>query len=138
MVYQGAVDLWLFDPERDATQRLEIDVPAHRTQAARKFVPAPDFLGGFDVHPAGHSLAADVRGKLFSFALWEGAVRQHGAPDGVRFRLGRWLADGESLLAVSDASGEERIQVFSATTEPTLDPDVARIVALHPPPPRNH
>ena len=130
IVYQCGADLWLFDPERDATQRLEIEVPAHRTQAARKFVPAPDFLGGFDVHPAGHSLAADVRGKLFSFALWEGAVRQHGAPDGVRFRLGRWLADGESLLAVSDASGEERIQVFSGTAQPTLDADVGRVVAL--------
>jgi tricorn protease len=94
-----------------ATRRLDIRVPAHRTQAARRFVPAADHLEGFDLHPQGHSLALGARGKLFSFALWEGAVRQHGAAQGVRYRLGRWLADGASQVVVSDASGEERIEL---------------------------
>lgn len=138
IVYQCGADLWLFDPASDATQRLEVEVPAHRTQAARKFVPAADFLGDFDVHPAGHSVAAEVRGKLFSFALWEGAVRQHGNPDGARLRLGRWLADGQSLVAVSDASGEERIQVFSGTAQRALDTDVGRVIALQAAPAGKH
>ena len=72
----------------------------------------PTTWRGFDVHPAGHSLAVDARGKLFTFALWEGAVRQHGVADGVRYRHGQWLADGATLVAVSDASGEERVEVF--------------------------
>src|SRR5256885_6172728 len=36
IVYQCAADLWLFDPTRDETRRLGIEVRAHRTQAARK------------------------------------------------------------------------------------------------------
>src|SRR5205085_1293008 len=129
IVYQCAADLWLFDPARDESRRLEIEVQAHRTQAARKFVPAADFLGGYDLHPAGHSLVADVRGKLFSFALWEGAVRQHGAPDAVRFGHGRWLGDG-GLVAICDASGEERLQVFADGAERALDADIGRVVAM--------
>ena len=129
IVYQCGADLWLFDPAKDASQRLEIEVRAHRTQAARKFVPPAEFLGGYDLHPEGHSVVADVRGLLFSFALWEGAVRQHGAPDAVRFRHGRWLADG-SLIAICDASGEERLHVFSDDAERTLDADIGRVVAM--------
>src|SRR5438094_291414 len=86
IVYQCGAELWLFDPRADATQRIDVRVPAHRTQAARRFVGAADHLSGFYVHPEGHSLAVEARGKLFTFALWEGAVRQHGIPDGVRHR----------------------------------------------------
>ena len=85
---------------RDRTRaRRRSRSPSHRTQAARKFVPAAEHLGAVHVHPAGHSLAVDARGKLFTFALWEGAVRQHGAADGVRYRHGQWLADGTTLVA---------------------------------------
>ena len=129
IVYQCGADLWLFDPAKDESRRLEIEVRAHRTQAARKFVAPAEFLGGYALHPAGHSAVVDVRGKLFSFGLWEGAVRQHGAPDAVRFRHGRWLADG-SLVAVCDASGEERLHIFADGAERALDADIGRVVAM--------
>jgi tricorn protease len=140
IVYQCGARLWLFDPATDRTQALEIDVPGHRAQAARKFVAAGEALAGFNVHPAGHSLACEARGKLFTFALWEGAVRQHGAHDGARYRHGQWLADGTTVVAVSDASGEERIEVFTADAVAAggaagsgvrvLDWDIGRVIAL--------
>lgn len=142
IVYQCGADLWLFDPATDASRRLDIRTPSHQTQAARRFVSAADHLGGMRVHPKGHSVALDVRGQLFDFALWEGAVRRHGqatetaiavaaataitADDATtttgdaepvpseRLRLGQWLADGTTLIAASDASGEERLCVFDA------------------------
>jgi tricorn protease len=129
IVYQCGAEVWLFDPESNATRRLDIRVPAHRTQAARRFVAAADNLDGFDLHPQGHSLAVGVRGRLFSFALWEGAVRQHGQAQGVRYRLGRWLADG-SQVVVSDAGGEERIELAEADGTRTFDWDVGRVIAL--------
>ena len=99
IVYQCGADVWLFDPAADRTARVDIETPSHCTQAARKFVAAADHLGGVDVHPAGHSLAVDVRGKPFTFALWEGAVRQHGDNDGGRYRHVQWLADGTTTVA---------------------------------------
>ncbi len=130
VVYQCGADIWLFDPATNATRRLAIDVPSHRTQAARKFVDAADNLAGFAVHPAGHSLAIEARGKLFTFALWEGATRQHGVPDGVRYRYGQWLADGETLVAISDETREERLVVFHEGEVRTLPWDVGHVVAM--------
>ncbi|MFI4888114.1 MAG: S41 family peptidase [Burkholderiales bacterium] len=130
VVYQCGAEIWLFDPDRDATRRMPIDVPSHRTQAARKFVDTADNLAGFEVHPAGHSLAIEARGKLFTFALWEGAVRQHGVPDGVRYRYGQWLADGETLVAISDETHEERLVVFRGGEITTLPWDIGRVVAM--------
>ena len=130
IVYQCGADIWLFDPASDRGARVDIATPAHRTQAARRFVPAAEHLGDVHVHPAGHSLAVDVRGKPFTFALWEGAVRQHGEADGGRYRHAQWQADGTTLVAVGDASGEERVVVFGAEGERTLPWDVGRVVAM--------
>jgi tricorn protease len=130
IVYQCGGDVWLFDPASDASARVPIEVPSHRTQAARKFVDASENCAGFELHPAGHSLAIEARGKLFTFALWEGAVRQHGTPDGVRYRHGQWLADGETLVAVSDESLDERVVVFRDGKTTALPWDVGRVVAM--------
>ena len=113
VVYQSGGDLWLWDPASDSAHRVPITLPSARAQAARKFMPAADHIQGLQLHPQGHSLALEARGQLFSFALWEGAVRQHGGP-GQRLRFGQWLADGHTLVAVGDASGEDQVQLFSA------------------------
>ncbi len=130
IVYQCGADLWRYDPATDTTTRLDIDVPSPRTQAARRFADAADHLAGFAVHPAGHSLAVEARGKLFTFALWEGAVRQHGIPDGVRYRHGQWLADGRTLVAVSDETHEERLVMFANGVVKTQPWDVGRVIAM--------
>jgi tricorn protease len=141
IVYQCGADIWLFDPAANRTRRIDIETPSHRTQAARRFVTAADHLHGLHVHPQGHSLALDVRGQLHAMALWEGAVRRHVDPAGqagghagaaaARIRHGQWLADGTRVVAVSDASGEERIVVFEADgTMRTLAWDVGRVTEL--------
>jgi len=130
IVYQSGADVWLFDPASGRAALVDIAVPSHRTQAARKFVPAADHLGTIDVHPEGHSLAVDARGKPFTFPLWEGAVRQLGAADGIRYRLPRWLDGGATLVAVGDGSGEERVEVFENGVGRTLPWDIGRVVAL--------
>ena len=111
IVYQCGADIWLFDPaQRQHGARRDRRAVASHAGRAQIRRPRRDHLGGFNVHPAGHSVAVDARGKLFTMALWEGAVRQHGVADGVRYRHRQWLADGETLVAVSDESGEERVQ----------------------------
>ncbi|MDE2360965.1 MAG: PDZ domain-containing protein [Betaproteobacteria bacterium] len=130
IVYQCAGEVWLFDCANGTSARVPIDVPSPRTQAGRRFVAAADNLAGFQLHPAGHSLAVEMRGKLMTFALWEGAVRQHGAADGVRYRQGQWLADGETLVAVSDESGEERIVVVREGEVTTMPWDIGRVLTI--------
>lgn len=130
IVYQCGADIWLFDPATDVTRKVAIDVPAHRTQAARKFVNAGEYLDDFHVHPQGHSVAVDVRGKLFTMGLWEGPVRQLGIVDGARHRHAQWLADGATVVAVSDESGEERVQTWKDGATRAQPWDIGRAVAL--------
>ncbi len=130
VVYQCGADLWLFDPASGRTQALPIEVPSARTQAARRFVPAAEHLQGAALHPQGHGALVEARGKLFSFALWEGAVREHVAADGARHRLGRWLADGRRLVAVADTGGEEKLVLFDDAGAHVLGFDIGRATEL--------
>ncbi len=130
IVYQCGAQIWLFDPASDATQPVDVRTPAHRAQAARKFVAAGEHLESFRLHPAGHSLAVVARGQLFSMALWEGATRRFAEGDAGRMRHGQWLADGSSIVAVSDASGEERIVVFAANGSRVLPWDTGHMTRL--------
>jgi len=133
IVYQCGADLWLFDPASGGGARLPVEVAAARTQAARRPVTTAEHLSGMALHPQGHSVALDVRGKFVSMPLWEGAVLQHGQADGVRYRHGQWLADGQTLLVVSDDGGEEQLELHrdgAATALPWPPEQVGRVVAL--------
>jgi tricorn protease len=133
IVYHCGAELWAFDPAGGGGQRLAVEVPAARTQAAPRAIQAAEPLGAAALHPDGHSVALELRGKLFSFALWEGAVRQHGPADGVRHRLPQWLADGRTLAVVSDAGGEEAIELHrdgQVQVLPWAPAQVGRVVAL--------
>ncbi len=133
IVYQCAAEIWCLDTATGATRRLDIEVPAARAQTARRAVDVAEHLGAAALHPQGHSVALDVRGKLVSFALWEGGVRQHGLADGVRYRHPQWLADGRTLAVVADGSDEEQIELHredGVTALPWPAESLGRVLAL--------
>jgi tricorn protease len=130
IVYQCGAELWVLDPASDVTVRVDIALPSHRTQAARRFVPAAEHLGSVHVHPEGHSVTLDARGKLFTFALWEGAVRQQGHDRDGRLRHGQWLDDGKTVVVVGDGSGEERVELIEDGRTRSLAWDVGHVVAM--------
>jgi tricorn protease len=114
IVYHAGGDLFAFAPSADQSHRIDVDWRSPQVQRQRKFVPPSRFLNGYHLHPQGHSMALTTRGRPFTTGLWEGAVLQHGEPDGVRYRFAQYLHDGERLVALSDADGEERLEVRRA------------------------
>ena len=112
IVYQHAAEIWLYDPQSDSTRHVEIDLRSPRVQRSRRFVAADRYLSGFALHPNGHTVTLETRGRLFTMPLWEEAVRQHGKPDGVRYHLARWVGDGSCIVLVSDDGGEDGIEVY--------------------------
>ena len=114
IVYHAGADLHLFEPKKNRSRRIDVDFRSPRTQRRRKFVDAAGSLESYAPHPSGQSVAVTARGKLFSFANWEGAAVQHGPADGVRHRLACWLPDGKRLVAMTDEGGEDTLAVFSA------------------------
>ena len=111
IVYMAGADLYLYDPVLDVVTPVPIDFRSSRTGRRRKFVDASDYLQGYSIHPEGHSLALICRGRPYTMGNWEGPVVQHGRPQGTRYRLAAWLADGRRLAVVSDAAGEEALEI---------------------------
>ncbi len=132
IVYQVAGRLWLYEPSSDRAHEVRVELGSPRTQRQPRFVPADQFLSDFQLDWSAKHLAVDDRGKLFSFAPFDGPVVQHGVPQGVRYRLSSFLGRGTDIVTVSDASGFEAIEVHPSSggrgngSEPTTvdSPDI--------------
>jgi tricorn protease len=114
IVYHTGADLYVYDPSKDQSWKIEVEYHSPRTQRYRKFVESARYLEDYALHPKGHLLSVTTRGKVFTMGNWEGPTVQHGEPDGVRHRLARWLHDGTRLVSVCDAEGEEILEIFYA------------------------
>ena len=114
IVYHVGADLWLFDPIEETSRQLDVRTPSARPQRARRFMAPGRHLETIDLHPMGHSVALVARGAAVTIPLWEGAPVRHGPASSVRQRLATWLPDGERLVTLSDAEGEEAIVVWRA------------------------
>ena len=113
IVYHAGADLFVYDLESDTENRVDVEFRSPRIQRQRKFVNASAYLQEFTPTPDGHALGITVRGKLFTMANWEGAVLQHGERDGARYRFTQWLNDGKRLVTLSDAEGEEALEIHT-------------------------
>ena len=70
--------LWLYDPASDTTRRWTSGAQP-RAQTARRFVPAEAHVGSA-LHPAGHSLVIETRGKLVTMPLWKARCASPASP----------------------------------------------------------
>jgi tricorn protease len=131
LVYQAGAKLYRLDPAGDAPEQIEVELHSPRVQRKRRLVATSSYLQGFEVHPAGHSVAIEARGQAHSMPLWERASRRWDSGEGVRSRHGQWLAGGTRFVAITDADGEDGIDVFEdGATSPTkrLSLDIGRPV----------
>jgi len=144
IVYHAGADLFIYNPQTDTSHPIEIEFHSPQVQRSRKFVDPARYLESWDLHPNGQSLAVTTRGKLFTFANWEGAVLQHGNNEesyksennstSVRYRLPCWLPDGKRLVVVTDEGGEEHFVILyadgSANPQPLEGLDIGRPEAI--------
>jgi len=112
IVYVRGGDLHVLDPADGTEAKVDVQTRSTMPLTQRKFANTQRYLQEYTLHPDGHSLALTVRGKLFTMGNWEGPVTQHGVRDGsVRYRLPRYAPDGNHLIVISDAGGDEAFEV---------------------------
>jgi tricorn protease len=114
IVYHCAGDIWLLD-DLDAPQprRLEFTLssPAGR---ARRLVSADDHLGDLSCDRSGQASAIEVRGTVHWLTHQDGPARALSVVPGVRARLPRVLGQTGLVAWVTDAEGEDAIEIAPA------------------------
>ncbi|HSR67701.1 MAG TPA: PDZ domain-containing protein, partial [Acidobacteriota bacterium] len=115
IAYQVGADLWIYDTASGRNRKVDIRLASDFEQLREKWIYEPlDYLTAVDLHPRGESLLLTSRGRVFVAPARQGRlVRATGTP-GVRYRDAAFMPDGETLLALSDESGEFEFHTLPA------------------------
>ncbi|MFK4105698.1 S41 family peptidase [Streptomyces sp. NPDC019531] len=113
VVYQCAGDLWIVDDLTANTQPRKLDVRLSGPRAGRRTyqVPAAQHVDGISVDETGRASAVVVRGSLYWLTHRDGPARTITATAGVRVRLPEMLGSGGQVAYVTDAEGEDTIEI---------------------------
>ncbi|WP_314174659.1 S41 family peptidase [Streptomyces winkii] len=113
VVYQCGGDLWLVDDFSPSGRPRRLDVRLGGPRAGRRSyqVPAAANLDSLAADATGRASAVCVRGSLYWLTHRDGPARAVSDTPGVRVRLPRMLGDTGKIAYVSDATGEDAVEI---------------------------
>ncbi|MEU9199986.1 S41 family peptidase [Streptomyces sp. NPDC048332] len=116
VVYQCAGEVWLVDDLQspDAVPRkLAVRLGGPRAGRRTYQVPAASNIDSLSVDETGRASAVAVRGSLYWLTHRDGPARTIADTPGVRVRLPEMLGSGGQVAYVTDAEGEDAIEIAS-------------------------
>ena len=113
IVYQCAGEIWMVDDlGPDARpRRVEVRLGGPRAGRRRYQVPAEAHIDSLSVDPTGRASAVCVRGSLYWLTHRDGPARTLTDAPGSRVRLPEMLGSTGRLAHVTDAEGEDAIEI---------------------------
>ncbi|WP_427920661.1 S41 family peptidase [Streptomyces sp. cg40] len=113
VVYQCAGDLWIVDDLSPTSVPRKLDVRLSGPRPGRRTyqVPAAQHVDGISVDETGRASAVVVRGSLYWLTHRDGPARTITDTPGVRVRLPEMLGSGGQVAYVTDADGEDAIEI---------------------------
>ncbi|MFF8838335.1 S41 family peptidase [Streptomyces sp. NPDC015130] len=113
VVYQCAGELWIVeDLTADSRPRkLEVRLGGQRVGRRHYQVPAAHHVDAVSVDETGRASAVSVRGSLYWLTHRDGPARTIIDTPGVRVRLPEMLGSGGQVAYVTDAEGEDAIEI---------------------------
>lgn len=113
IVYSCAGDLWLLDLASGHEQVIPITTESDFDQMRVQWVKKPlDYLTAVHISPDGSRVVFTARGAVFSIPAKSGRIIQIANESGVRYREGRFMPDGKSIVALSSSTGETEFWSF--------------------------
>jgi tricorn protease len=109
VIYSHAGDLWLLESLDAEPYRLEVTLGGPRPGRARR--PAPLRVGGFSPDETGRASAVEIRGTAHWVTHRDGPAGALRVEPGVRVRLPRTLDATGRAVWVSDAGGEDGLEL---------------------------
>ncbi|MFI1888169.1 S41 family peptidase [Streptomyces jumonjinensis] len=114
IVYQCAGELWIAEdltaPDA-APRRLEVRLGSARAGRRVHQVPASSHVDAVSVDTTGRASAVSVRGSLYWLTHRDGPARTIADTPGVRVRLPVMLGTGGQVAYVTDAAGEDAVEI---------------------------
>ncbi|MFJ5777853.1 S41 family peptidase [Streptomyces sp. NPDC093094] len=113
VVYQCAGALWIVDALTAGAEPRLLDVRLSGPRAGRRpyQVPAAQHVDGISVDETGRASAVVVRGSLYWLTHRDGPARTITDTPGVRVRLPEMLGSNGQVAYVTDAEGEDAVEV---------------------------
>ncbi|WP_338672280.1 S41 family peptidase [Streptomyces sp. SCSIO 30461] len=113
IVYQCAGELWIVEDLAAGTEprRLEVRLGGPRAGRRPYQVPAASHVSAVAVDTTGRASAVSVRGSLYWLTHRDGPARTITDTPGVRVRLPEMLGNGAQIAYVTDAEGEDAIEI---------------------------
>jgi len=107
IVYQLGADLRIFDVAAGQDAPVPIRLISDFDQMRETWVRKPTgFLTAARLSPDGNRIVLTARGQVFVAPVKAGRMVEVTRKAGVRYREGRFLPDGKSVIALSDETGE--------------------------------
>ncbi|MFD9910829.1 S41 family peptidase [Streptomyces sp. NPDC059063] len=113
VVYQCAGEIWLVDDlaADSVPRRLPVSIGGPRAGRRTYQVPAAHHVDALSVDTTGRASAVVVRGSLYWLTHRDGPARTIVDTPGVRVRLPEMLGSGGQVAYVTDADGEDAIEI---------------------------
>ncbi|MGH4029784.1 S41 family peptidase [Actinomycetota bacterium Odt1-20B] len=113
VVYQCGGEIWLVDDLSADSAPRRLDVRLGGPRAGRRVyqVPAAQHVDSLSVDATGRASAVVVRGSLYWLTHRDGPARTIVDTPGVRVRLPEMLGTGGQVAYVTDAEGEDAIEI---------------------------
>ncbi len=109
VVFQSAGDIYLFDPEKGESRKLDVRFLSAPSALPDRFVDAQKYFEDYSLDRPGKAISLVSRGVGFATTLKSGAVLEIGG-SGEHVRFPTYLGESHFLYA-SDREGEEDIYI---------------------------
>ncbi|MEX1128139.1 MAG: S41 family peptidase [Vicinamibacterales bacterium] len=107
IAYQLGADLRVYDIQNNQDRAVPIRLVSDFDHLRERWIKTPmEWVASAHLSPTGDRVVLTARGQLFVAPAQQGRIVEATRDKTVRYRIGRFFPDGQSLLTLGDATGE--------------------------------